>query len=65
MIDFIFCIIYRVNFNKLYIYILEIYNVEKNFVVELLKENRLKLLDLYILFFCIELKVRILRFFLV
>ena len=65
MIDFIFCIIYRVNFNKLYIYILEIYNVEKNFVVELLKENRLKLLDLYILFFCTELKVRILRFFLV
>ena len=65
MIDFIFCIIYRVNFNKLYIYILEIHNVEKNFVVELLKENRLKLLDLYILFFCIELKVRILRFFLV
>ena len=51
MIDFIFCIIYRVNFNKLYIYILEIYNVEKNFVVELLKENGLKLLDLYILFF--------------
>ena len=65
MIDFIFCIIYGVNFNKLYIYILEIYNVEKNFVVELLKKNRLKLLDLYILFFCIELKVRILRFFLV